>query len=382
MIERRRILQLLAASPVLLSGPVFARPEYVKPESLQQALNIEHLKLLAQGKLELDDYHFIVGGSDDMATTVENRAGFQRVKIRPRRLVDVSSLDMRVRLFGREYPSPIILAPAGNQQRVHPDAELATAGAAKSGEYLMIASMMSNYSIGEIAATGVPSWFQLYPSQNREFMLHLMRAAEAAGCDTLVLTIDGPARGNHEAERWFKKTRDRSAKQARTRLGNFEGYEGRKGIGDPAMTWDDLAWFRENTSMNLVLKGIVTSEDAKLCRKHKVDGVIVSNHGGRQEGNGRATIDVLPEVADVLSGRMPVLMDGGIRRGADILKAIASGADAVCVGRPYLYGLAAGGESGVKKSLRILQSEFERTMRYAGTPALQNITADAVYRGI
>jgi len=377
--ERRRFLQWLAASPMLLSASALARPEYAKPETLKQALNIAHLQQLAAANLNLDDYHFIVGGSDDMATTAENIAAFSRVKIRPRRLVDVSQVDTSVELFGQRYASPIILAPVGNQMRISPEGELATARAAAGMQHLMISSMMTNYSIAEIADAGRPGWLQLYPSPNREFMAYLLSVAQEAGCETVVLTIDGPTRGNHEAERWFRMNRDKTATSAGIRLGNFEGYKGRKGIGDPSMTWDDLTWFRANTRMNLVLKGIVTAEDARLCRKAGVDGVIVSNHGGRQEGNGRGTVDVLPEVADELSGRMPVLVDGGIRRGADAFKALGSGADAVCVGRPYLFGLAAGGQQGVELSLKILDSEFKRTLQYAGTPALNTITKSHVW---
>jgi len=383
--SRRLFLQFLAASPLFAALPAAARPELARPESLDQALNINHLKLLAQQNLDLDAYHFIVGGSDDMATTEENEAAFSRIKIRPRRLVDVAEIDTSVRLFGREYGSPILLAPAGDQQRIHPDGELVTASAAAANGHLMIASMMSNYAIEEITAVAPDTWFQLYPAANREFMTFLVERAERAGCETLVLTVDGPTRGNHEAERWFrrqnKENRDKTAARRRVRLGNWEGYDGRKGIGDPSFSWDDVKWLRSTTSMNLVLKGIVTREDAKLCRRAGVDGVIVSNHGGRQEGNGRATADVLPEVADVLGSRMPVLMDGGIRRGADAYKAIASGADAVCVGRPYLWGLGAAGEPGASLALKILQTEFVRTMQFAGTTDLGAIRSKSIYRG-
>jgi 4-hydroxymandelate oxidase len=350
--SRRRFLQWLAASPLLLSAASYARPEYAKPETLKQALNIAHLQQLA---------------------------AFARVKIRPRRLVDVSQIDTSIELFGQRYAWPIVLAPVGNQMRISPEGELATARAAADTGHLMISSMMTNFSIAEIADAGAPGWLQLYPSPNLEFMAYLLSAAEAAGCTTVVLTVDGPTRGNHEAELWFRMNRDKTVAAPRSRLGNFEGYKGPKGIGDSAMTWKDLDWFRANTRMNLVLKGIVTAEDAKLCRKARIDGVIVSNHGGRQEGNGRGTLDVLPEIADVLSGRMPVLLDGGIRRGADVFKAMALGADAVCVGRPYLFGLAAGGQQGVELSLDILDSEFKRTLQYAGTSTLNKITENYVW---
>lgn len=278
--------------------------------------------------------------------------------------------------------------------RIHAEGELATArGAAAAGGHLLIAAQMSNASVEEIVAefevsggagtdagvTASRPWLQLYPSPNPEFTDFLAARAAAAGCGALVLTIDGPARGNHEAERWFALHRDRNQRQERNRLGNFEGFSGRSGIGAPAFTWDDVVALRKRVTLPLLLKGIVTAEDARLCRQHGVDGIIVSNHGGRQEGNGRGTFDVLPEVVAAIDGRMPVLIDGGVRRGADVFKALALGADAVCVGRPYLWGLGAFGEAGVAKSLTILQTELERTMRYAGTPTLEDIRRDYVY---
>jgi len=373
-------LQFVAASPLFGLSDVLARPEYAKPETLKQALNINHLKLLAQQNLDLDAYHFIVGAADDLATAEENESAFGRIKIRPRRLVDVSEIDTTVTLFGQTYAAPIGLAPAGNQQRIHADAELATATAAADRKTLMICSMMSNYSIEEVAERGAAVWFQLYPSANRAFMTFLIRRAEAAGCETLVVTIDGPTRGNHEADRWFRINRDKSQPRKRTRLGNWEGFKGRKSIGDPAFTWDDIKWLRTQTSMNIVLKGIVTREDARLCRRYGVDGVIVSNHGGRQEGNGRGTVDVLPEVLDALNGRIPVMLDGGIRRGADAFKALAEGADACFVGRPYLWGLGAAGQEGVAAALDILNAELLRTMQYAGTTTVSAIKPPYIWR--
>jgi 4-hydroxymandelate oxidase len=378
---RRRFLQFLAASPLATVPMEFswAFPERAMPASLREVLNVFQLDQVARRTLPPDAYHFIAGVADDGATAQANRDAYEKVQLRPRRLVDVSTVDTSVELFGKLYPSPIILAPVGNQAKIHAGGELATASAALKKRTLMISAMLTNASIGEIAAVGGDCWFQLYPSVNRDFMKKLMDDAQVAGCDTIVLTVDGPTRGNHEAARWFALTRDRAKPREAVRLGNFEDFAGSKGIGDPAFGWDDLAWLRDQTPLNFMLKGIVTSEDAKLCRKYGIDGVIVSNHGGRQEGSGRGTLDVLPEIVKALKGRMPVLMDGGIRRGSDAYKALALGADAVCIGRPYLWGLGAYGQEGVEKCLSILNSELVRTMQFAGATSLAAIDKDSIW---
>jgi 4-hydroxymandelate oxidase len=378
---RRNFLRFLAASPLaaLPAGLLQAYPERALPSSLREVLNIFQLDQVARSKLSPDAYHFIVDAADDGATRQANRDAYTKVQLRPRRLVDVSQVDTSVELFGRRYASPILLAPVGNQQKIHVDGELASARAALRQESLMVCSMMTNASIGEIAAIGGAYWLQLYPSANREFMKKLLNDAATAGCDTVVLTIDGPTRGNHEASRWFALTRDRSQSQPRMRLGNFENFKGRRGIGDPSLAWDDLAWFRDNTELNFVLKGIMTHEDARLSRKYGVDGIIVSNHGGRQEGSGRGTLDVLPQIVEELKGRMPVLIDGGIRRGSDVYAALALGAVAVCIGRPYLWGLGAFGQGGVDKCLTILRAELMRTMQFAGVTSLADINTESIY---
>ena len=382
-LARRHFLSFLAASPFapIALKKALARPDLAEPETLDQVLNIAHLDKVAQRVLDPKAYHFIVAASDDHRTMLANEAAYDAVYLRPRRLVDVSTVSTAVTLFGQELRSPLLLAPIGGQQTVHPDGELATAKAAKAKKHLMICSTMTNASIGEIAEVGGDLWFQLYASKSRAFMKKLMDDAEAAGCTGIVLTVDSPAQGNREAQKWFSSLPDPTQKRSFPRIGNFENFDGPKGIGNPALTWEDLAWFRDNTDLNFLLKGIVTAEDADLCVVHGVDGVIVSNHGGRQEGNGQGTLNALREIAPVLKGKMPVLIDGGIRRGTDIFSALALGADAVCIGRPYMWGLGAFGQAGVEKCLSLLQAELVRAMRFAGVTKLSDITSSHIGEG-
>lgn len=376
---RRRLLRFMLQSPLIASGVALAsmwptagltRPELAIPDSAKRTLDVFQMKAVARGKLDLPAWHFIVNGADDGKTMAANRRVFDDWQIRVRRLIDISSMDLSVDVLGESLSSPIILAPIGNQQFVHETGEIGTVrGASK---HLTICSMMSNFSIGEIAAQASgPLWFQLYASKHRPFMRALIESAERAGCRVLVLTIDAPTLGNREAERWFRAAGNGS--RAGMRLGNFENYAGKKNIGDPTMTWEIVAWLRANTNMKIVLKGVVTREDARLCEKTGVDGIIVSNHGGRQEESNRATLDCLPEVIDAVDDRMPVLIDGGFRRGTDIFKALGLGAKAVCIGRPQVWGLGAFGEQGVSRVLSILRAELVRIMKFAGTTSIAEI---------
>ncbi len=383
---RRRFIEFLLGSPLLAATglsagwPVIADalPSLAVPEAANRALNVFQLKAAAQRALDKPAWHFIMNGADDGKTADANRRAFDDWQLRVRRLVDVREIDTRTELFGLQLASPIVLAPVGNQSGVHPDGELATARAALQREHLTIYSTMSSYSIGEIAneVSGAPAWFQLYASPDEALMLHLIRSAEQAGCRALVLTVDSPTRGNREGERWFARQADRS----RLRLGNFESYAGAARIGDPGLSWDIVAWLSEQTRLPIVLKGIVTGEDARLSRQSGADGIIVSNHGGRQEESGRATLDCLEEVV-AAAGGLPVLIDGGFRRGTDCFKALALGARAVCIGRPYLWGLGAFGEAGVDRCLQLLQAELVRIMQLAGTPNLSAISERYVTRG-
>lgn len=378
---RRRLLRFLLQSPLLatpaLLGPasVLGRPEFAVPGTLDEVLDVFQMQRVAQKALDLETWHFIVNGADDLRTLNANRTAFDAWQMRVRRLVDVSRVDTSVQLFGQKLPTPILLAPVGSQQTIHADGELATMRAASARGHLMIASTVTSSSIGEIRAAGAsPLWFQLYASPDQGLMRHLLAAAEAAGCLAVALTVDSNTRGNREGEHWFART---STRKGPPRMGNLEGYlGGNKGpprIGDSALTWAIVDWLRANTRLPILLKGIVTREDAELAVRRRVDGLIVSNHGGRQEESGRGTLECLPEVVAAVGGRMPVLIDGGFRRGTDIFKALALGADAVCVGRPYLFGLGAYGEQGVAKVLAILDSEFQRSMQFAGTTSVAAI---------
>ena len=253
---------------------------------------------------------------------------------------------------------------------------MARAAAAK--KHVLIASTVSSSPIEEIAAAGEkPLWFQLYPTRDRGVTRALLDRAEAAGCSVVALTVDSPVPGNREKQIGFI---NKILESGRTRLGNFEGIETPGSISDPAMSWDMIGWLKARTSMKVLLKGIVTGEDARRCVENGADGVIVSNHGGRQEESNRGTMECLSEVMEGVGDNLPVLIDGGFRRGTDVFKALALGARAICIGRPYLWGLAAFGQKGVERVLELLQAELVRIMQLAGTPAIRDITGDSVIR--
>lgn len=382
--DRRALLRWFAASPLVggaglaawWPGSAAARPELAVPERAAQALDVFQLKAVARQVLDRPTWHFVQNGADDGKTMDANRTAFDAWQIRARRLVDVTQTDMSLELFGERLDNPILLAPVGNQLAINEQGELATARAAGSA-HVMICSTVTSFPIDEIAAAGGgPLWFQLYASPEEGLMRHLIGRAEAAGCRVLVLTVDSPTRGNRMGERWFARQVDRS----RSRLGNFEGYDGKTRIGNPAATWSLVDWLRANTRMRIVLKGIVTREDAALSVERGADGVIVSNHGGRQEESGRGTLECLPEVLDGVDGQIPVLIDGGFRRGTDVYKALALGAAAICIGRPYLWGLGAFGEAGVARALKLLRAELKRIMQLAGTPRLADIGPESLAR--
>ncbi len=391
-LARRRFLQFLAASPLAAaaSESIAASSEEACPAAKdgqapdilaapRDATNVLQFEEAARQVLDPDLYHFIADGADDMKTVRANRQAFDKVQIRARRLVDVSRIDTARTVLGQAMETPIILAPIGGQQQIDPEGELASARAAFTGKHVYMVSTVSSYSVGEIAAAGDGTvWFQLYANPDRAVLRQLLDRAEAAGAGVVAVTVDSPVLGNREHQNLLRRQQAGARPGRQGRLGNFEGVKGRLRIGDPALTWDFIDWLRANTAMKIVLKGIVTGEDAALCVAHGVDGLIVSNHGGRQEESNRGTLEALPEIVAAVQGRLPVLIDGGFRRGTDIFKALALGADAICIGRPYMWGLAAFGEAGVATVLALLRAELVRIMKLAGTPRLADITPNHI----
>ena len=375
---RREFLRFLAYSPLMgyFANGLTAALEEELPDTASEAFNVFQFEPVARRKLPKPVYDFIAGGADDEKTMRANREAFDRLQLRVRRLVDVSKVDTSVRLFGEIHETPIILAPVGLQRPMHPEGELASARGAASRKHRMIASTVSSYSIGEIAeAGGRPVWFQLYPTTDRDATRDLLRQAEAAGCSVVALTVDLPVIANRERTIGYIPALLSSPPDP---LGNFRGKPLPRAVADPSLSWPFVAWLKANTKMKVLLKGIVTREDAKLTVEHGADGLIVSNHGGRQEESNRGTIECLPEVVEAVQGRIPVLIDGGFRRGADIFKGLALGADAICIGRPYVWGLSAFGQPGVEQVLELLRAELVRAMQLAGTPSLRDITRNYV----
>ena len=325
---------------------------------------------------------YLNDGVEDRLTLKANMEAYRKIQLRPRRLIDVRKISTQIELFGQQLDNPLLISPVGYQQLFHPDGELATVRAAVKKGHLMMVSSVSNHSVTRIASTASANlWFQLYPTQDRKITKILLENAEKAGCKICVLTVDHPVLGNREVGVPMLR---KIMKGKKLKMGNFEGIfpegimpEGTSVI-DPSMTWDMIHWLKANCQMKVVLKGIVTWEDAALALQYGADGLIVSNHGGRQLESNRGTIECLPEIVEVVKGKVPVMIDGGIRRGTDIFKALALGAKAVCIGRPFCWGLGALGQEGVELVLDILMAEFKRDMQLAGTTSIDQISKNYV----
>jgi isopentenyl diphosphate isomerase/L-lactate dehydrogenase-like FMN-dependent dehydrogenase len=330
----------------------------------------------------------MASGVDDDATLLANREGFKHLELRPRRLRDATKVDMRINLFGTTYASPIFTCPTGGEKSFFPEGELAVGRATRAKGTLQLLSTSTSTGVEAVnEAHGQPVWYQLYAPTSWDVCQKILARVEKAGCPVLLLTVDNTTGRNSET---YLRTRPKDLKQCAACHKGEPGtdpkekpmYDGidMAGIGrsNPAMDWAFFDQLRKAWKGKLFIKGIDSGEDAKLAIEHGVDGVHVSNHGGRSTETGRATIEALPEVVAAVRGRVPVLVDGGFRRGTDVFKALALGATAVGIGRPMLWGLGAFGQPGVERVLEILQGELKLVMGNCGTAKLADITKDYV----
>ena len=384
--ERRRFLQLLAASPLLAAAGVRARQGAPALGSADDALSLMDFEEAARRALPAAHWGYMASGVDDDLTLKANREGFQRFHLRPRRLVDVSRVDMRTEIFGAVWDTPIFLCPVGGQRMFHPEGEVAVARAAAAKRTLQILSTATSATVEEVArARGAAPWYQLYLPSQWDGVERLVRRVEAVGCPVLVWTIDLLGGRNLETAERARRgdTRDCTACHATARGGRsidalpmLSGITG--GMNPPGAAWEYIGRLRKLTRMKIVLKGIETAEDARIASEEGADGIVVSNHGGRALDTGRSTIAALGEVVDAVAGRMPVMVDGGFRRGTDVFKALALGARAVGIGRPYVWALSAFGQQGVERVLDLLRAELQLTMRQCGTPTIARITRRSI----
>ena len=407
--NRRRFMQFVAASPLAASLPAAAQVLLPKsrqsdpvmwgpmePEKLikspKEAINVFDFEPVARQNVPPAHFGYMASGIDDEVTLRANREDFLKLQLRPRRLVDVSKVDMSVDILGTRYPSPIVVAPVGGQRSFHADGEIATARGAKAGNHLMILSTATTSGVEDVTkARGGPVWYQLYATNKWEVARAMVLRAEKAGSPVVAVTIDRSGGRNQETLFRLMKTdsrncdgcHDRSSLTANMkRRSMYEGLDlsGLTHTQSSAMTWDFLKRLRDTTKMKIVLKGVLAHEDATLAVQNGMDGIIVSNHGGRSEDSGRSTIDALPEIVEAVKGRMPVLVDSGFRRGTDIAKALCLGASAVCVGRPYIWGLGAFGQPGVERVLELQRIELYAIMQQLGAPTVKQLVRGMVRR--
>ena len=386
MPHRRDFLKFLAASPLLTEFSAFAQEvEETLGERLSdpsEVINVFEMEAVAREKIPPAHFGYLSTGVDSDDTLRANRAGFTRYQIKPRRLVDVSRPDLSVNVLGAEADSPIFLCPVGSHGAYHAEAELGTARAAAAKGHHMMLSTQSSTPIERVAeARGAPIWFQLYPTNRRDYTVAMLQRAQAAGCTAVCLTIDLPAGRNTETQSILTREDSRTCSNCHTGQAKpiFDGLDMRGvGLNDPSLTWNVIGRMKEGTDMKVIIKGIETGEDAALAVQYGADGIIVSNHGARATETGRGTIECLPEIVAAVNGRVPIIIDSGFRRGTDVYKALALGASAVGIGRPYCWGLGAFGQAGVERVLDLLNRELLITMQGSGTPTADSIGPDYV----
>jgi 4-hydroxymandelate oxidase len=391
-VARRKFLRFLAASPyVAASGGLATYLERAFAQGVPDligapadALSVFDFEEVAHRKVQPGHWAYMSSGVDGDETLRANREGFRHVELRPRRLRDATKVDMRVDLFGTAYESPIFTCPTGGERSFFTDGELSVARATMARGTLQILSTSTSTPVEEVnKAHGRPVWYQLYAPSSWDACEKILHRVEAAGCPVVLLTVDNTTGRNSET---YLRTRPKDLRQCSschegqpgTAIRERPMYDGIDMTGvrtqNPSMDWAFLDRLRKAWKGKLMIKGMDTGEDARLCVEHGIDGILVSNHGGRSTETGRATIEALPEVVAAVSGHIPVFIDGGFRRGTDVFKALALGAKAVGIGRPMLWGLGAFGQAGVERVLEIMQGELKMVMGNCGTQRLTDIT--------
>ncbi len=392
---RRNFLRWLAAAPLAAGAlPALqalaqqAQPSLIK--SAAEALNVFELEAVARQTVPPAHWGYLSGGVLGDETVRSNHTAYDNWGIRVRRLIDVSKVSLSTTLFGETWKSPIALCPVSSLRAFHPDGEIAAAGAANKRGALQMLSTLTTFGIEDVMkARGAPVWQQLYLTNRSEVGEKVLDRAQAAGAGAIVFTIDllgggqrreTQALGERADTRTCTTCHDRSRGYDFARKRMFDGLDmtGVVAANNNTLTWAYLARLRDKVKTRLLVKGVMTAEDADLAIRHGVDGIIVSNHGGRAEESLIGTLDVLPAIAQTVARRVPILIDGGIRRGTDAFKALALGANMVCVGRPYVWGLGAFGEDGARTAHALLDNELASTMQQAGITSLSGITRDCV----
>ena len=341
-------------------------------------INVDDFEKAARERLDPGAYGYYAGGAGDEYTLRANVEAYARWELRPRVLVDVSEVSTVTTVLGAEVDLPVLVAPTAFHRLAHPEGELATARAAAGAGTVMCLSTLSSVSPAELAAAapGALQWFQLYWSRDRGFTAELVASVAEAGFRAIVLTVDFPVAGRRERDLRLEFTLpdDLPAPNLPVALARRDFHAALGDIVDTRLTWRDLEWLRSESSLPLLVKGVLTAEDAVLAAEHGAEAVIVSNHGGRQLDGVPATLDVLPEVVEAVGERVEVLLDGGIRRGTDVLKALALGARATLAGRAVLWGLAAAGEEGVARVLELLRNEIASGLMLLGSPRPDDVS--------
>ena len=338
-----------------------------------QALSLREIEDEARRRLDPAVYDFFAGGAADEVTVRANEAAFARTGLVPRVLRGGRTRELAVTLLGRNAALPVLVAPTAFHRLAHPDGELATARAAAKAGVVMVVSMASTVAVEELADTGADLWFQLYIQPDLGFTEQLVRRAEAAGCTALVVSVDSPVFGRRERD-LRNGFLDLPPGMACAHM------DGRAIAFRSDLSWDHIDWLRSVSTLPVVLKGVVHPEDARLAVGHGIDALAVSNHGGRQLDTMPATVELLPQVVGAVGGAIPLLLDGGVRRGTDVVKALALGADAVAIGRPVLWGLAVAGEDGVARVLELLRAELDLALALCGCRSPGDLSPDLIWR--